>query len=168
MNNIKGIIVVAFFVIVVVSCSKDKILPSVAETNGAILAGSKGSSKTWKISSVSGTVNAGNEQTLSIGSCFLDNIYVFSNNVSQDYKNTEGSVKCNSTDSTLVEKGSWAFTSDGKSLLIDGAPYSNQNLFTTLGLPVSVEKLTDASMRLSFATDSGGNHIIIYLNFVKV
>src|SRR5258706_1740545 len=168
MRTFQSLLLIGVLGLMILACSKDKTVTPIADTNGACLEGAKGSSKSWKISSATGSQNGGAEQTLALDACFLDNLFKFTNNSTQDYENTEGLSKCVNTDSTLVEKGTWAFTSDGKTLLIDGASYSQQNLFTGIGVSVSVISLTDTNMKLSFSITGGGGNIVYYLNFVKV
>ncbi len=167
MRTFQSLLLAGVVGLMILACSKDKTVTPIADINGAFLAGAKGSSKNWQLSSGTAIPNGGQEQTLSLDACFLDNIFKFTNNTTQDYENTEGLSKCYSTDSTLVEKGSWAFTSDGKTLLIDGTSYSPQNLFTGIGVSVIVLQLTDTNMKLSFTTNGSSGTVVYYLNFVK-
>jgi hypothetical protein len=140
------------------SCSKTEVKPSAAETNGVLLAGAKGSSKTWQISSATGSFNSGSIQTLSLDDCFIDNAFKFNNDDSQSFEHTEGLTKCDSSDPTLIEKGSWAFTADGKKLIFDAIPYSNQYLFyASAGTPAIVTDLTDTSFKCSFNIVQGAD-----------
>ncbi|MBI1769068.1 MAG: lipocalin family protein [Bacteroidetes bacterium] len=168
MRAFRLILLVGVCGLMILACSKDKTVTPVADTNGAFLAGAKGASKSWKISAATGSQNGGQEQSLSLDDCFKDNVFKFSNNSAQDYENTEGSTKCVNSDSILVEKGTWAFTSDGKTLLIDGTSYSQQNVFTGIGKPVSVLQLSDATMKISFSFTGSSGTIVYYLNFVKI
>src|SRR5258706_627016 len=168
MKTLQTCLLGAVVILLIESCSKENAKPSVAETNGVTLAGAKGSSKSWLLSSGTASLNSGSYQNLSLDACFLDNIFKFTNNSTQDYESTEGSTKCNSTDSTLVEKGSWALTNDGKSLLIDGTPYSQENLFTSLGESVTIVELTDTSLKVSFAIIDGTDTYHYNLSFVKI
>jgi len=169
MRILKGLILVAVASFVISSCTKDKIVPTVAETSGVTLAGAKGSSKSWKLSSASSSQSGGTEQAVALNTCLLDNVYKFSNNSTQDFQHTEGTIKCTSSDPNIVEDGSWAFTVDGKNLLFDGTPYSSQNLFTTLGTPV-VSRIFSRFEHEAFLSylDSNNATVVIYLNFVKV
>src|SRR5437879_2171082 len=107
------------YVLLFTSCTKTENNPSAAETNATLLAGPKGGNKTWNLTSATASINGGVAQPVTnFPSCELDNIFKFSNDALQSYLQTEGSTKCMSTDSTLVETGSWGFTNDGKSLLI--------------------------------------------------
>jgi hypothetical protein len=156
-------------VLLVLSCSKDS-KPSAAETNAVTLAGAKGSSKVWMISTLSLSTNgaAAQDLTSTSNSCFLDNTYTFTNNATQDYEYDEGASKCNSSDSYIIEKGSWAFTDDGKTLLVDGTPYSSAYFLLSIGKPLSILNLTSASFTATFTyLDSLNNTNLVSMNFVK-
>ncbi len=138
------------------------------DANGVNLAGAKGSSKSWKLVNATGSLNGGATQPVTLDACFLDNLYTFSNNSAQVYQATEGATKCNPSDSTIVEEGSWAFTADAKSLLIDGNYYnSDGSLFTTLGQAVKIVQLTSTNLSLSFTVTNSQGTIVYTLNFAK-
>jgi hypothetical protein len=150
------------------ACSKTEVKPTIADSNGALIAGAKGSNKTWAISSGTYSMNGGATQTLTLDPCLTDNVFKFSNDDLQSFEHTEGVSKCTSTDSTIVEKGSWAFTADGKKLIMDVIPYSNQYLFfNSLGTPLSVNELTDSSMKISFNIVDGTTTYVLNFVFVK-
>lgn len=150
------------------SCTKTEVKPTVAETNGVLLAGAKGSSKTWQMTSATLSVNSGTTQPISFDGCLTDNVFKFSNDDNQSLEHTEGLTKCVSTDSTLVEKGSWAFTSDGKKLILDVIPYSNQYLFyISLGTPVPISDLSETSFKYSFNIVDGADTYHYTLVFTK-
>jgi|GEM_PF-1619528 len=131
------------FLAIAFSCSKDKTITPLAMTNGTLLAGANGQSKTWKIVSVTevDSLNASASVIASLGyinpdkttysqadnsipACVSDNVYTFSNNSTQDYQLAEGATEgtamlCSQSDIFLIETGNWAFTDDGKNLLID-------------------------------------------------
>src|SRR5579872_5231711 len=92
-KGLAGFIAILF----IVSCSKkDTTPPTGAETNATLLAGAKGGSKSWKITSLTQTVNGGTAQTITpssgIPACEADNVFVFSNNSTQSYQTTEGAT----------------------------------------------------------------------------
>ncbi len=124
MKSIQKSLLVFLAVIVITSCTKKETTPpTVGETNSLLLAGTKGASKTWKIISISQSINGGAAQTATpstgIPACEADNTFLFSYNTSQSYAQAEGASSCTSGDPTTVESGNWAFTDDGKTLLVD-------------------------------------------------
>jgi hypothetical protein len=174
MKNSFGIGLIIVLVIMLLACTKEKIItkvttitkPSLADSLNFVLAGPVGSSKTWRISKVTEINSAGKEVTVGVSICFLDNTFTFTNNAIQDYQCNEGPTKCNSADSVVVEKGNWAFTDDGKSLIVTGIPYSAQNLFTTLGKPFTVDQLADGVLKVSFSFfDSNSHYHLLNLYF---
>src|SRR5258706_6842680 len=163
MKTIQKGLLVFVAILVVVSCTKKETTPPTAgETNGTLLAGAKGASKSWSLTSATVSVNGGSAQAISdIPACESDNVFVFSNNSTQDYSETEGATLCQSTDPQTIEKGSWAFTSDGKSLLIDATYYpvlaqfqaeNDLPLFIlSHGEPLTVAQITDSSFTITYS-----------------
>ncbi len=150
MKKIQAGLLMFVVILLIASCTKTETTPpSGAETNAILLAGAKGASKSWTLSSATGSLNGGSAGALQLASCFQDNVYKFTNNSTQDYIDNEGATKCTSTDSTVVESGGWSFTDDGKNLVIDATPYSNNGLFGSLG-PVSVSLITAKNLNVSF------------------
>jgi len=156
----KGIVGVAV-VLAIGSCSKSETTP-IAETNGTLLAGTKGASKSWSLTSATVSVNGATAQAVTdIPACESDNVFVFSNNATQDYTETEGSTSCASTDPATVEKGSWAFTDDGKNLLIDGVYFPTSAQFQaeqdlplfilSQGEPLTVKQITASSFTVTYS-----------------
>ena len=158
---------IALFALIAFSCKKDDVTPVGAQSNGILLAGNKGSSKTWQLTAFTGAVGGGTPQNLSVDACVLDNNFVFSNNDLQRFEHSEGSTKCDAADSTIVEDGSWAFTLDGKKLLVDGTGYSGQYLFTSIGRPVDIITLTDVSMKVGFSIAFNGTTYNYTMTFTK-
>ncbi|MBS1682945.1 MAG: hypothetical protein JST48_14630 [Bacteroidetes bacterium] len=175
--------------IVIVSCSKSSTTPpSPAETNATLLAGTNGSIKTWAIAKISQTKNGNDNGSIVPGSgqndispCVSDNLFQFSNNSVQSYKVTEGSVNCLSgTYPSTIEEGNWAFTHDGKSLLIDGSVYPDDTEFNdpnTFGLAfiilaegqaLNVVSLTSSSLVLSYSYSLNSDNYVMTLSFTKV
>jgi len=101
-------------------CGGDDPAPLQAEVLAKLLAGESGSSKSWKLVTLSEKNGTGADETQSLPGCWVDNIYKFSNNPAQDYEASEGATKCASTDAATIEKGTWAFTLDGTKLTIQG------------------------------------------------
>lgn len=160
----------AVLLIALFSCTKTEVKPStsVSESNGILLAGAKGSSKTWQLASATGSLNNGTAQSITFNDCLTDNVFKFSNDDNQSLEHTEGLTKCTSTDSTLVEKGSWAFTADGKKLILDVIPYSNQYLFyLSLGTPALISDLSETNFKYSFDIVDGTDTYHYTLTFKK-
>lgn len=156
--------------LLVLSCSKESAKPSAAESNAVLLAGAKGSSKSWTISQFTQAKNgaAAQDVTSGLDTEFIDNVYVFTNNATQDYECDEGASKYNSSDPNVIEKGSWAFTDDGKTLLLDGTIYSENYFLLSLGKPLTISNLTSVSFTASFTVqDTLSNNFLITLNFAK-
>ncbi len=180
-----GLVVVAMLIIA--SCTKKETTPPTAgATNSILLAGAKGASISWKIASISQAANGttrtvvpATSSTSGIPGCEADNIFQFSY-TTQSYQQTEGATSCTPGDPATVEKGSWAFTDDGKTLLIDG----NVNItaaqvqlpaepflgFMILdGQSLTVSQLTAMSLTLSYSyIDSNSVTNIITLVFSKM
>lgn len=122
---------VCFSILAISSCSKSTVT-SVSESEGVLLAGPKGASKSWILSAVTVRVNGATAQIVSgIPTCESDNVFTFSNNSTQDYTETEGATSCATNDPAIVEKGSWGITDDGKNLLIDASYFPTTAQFTT-------------------------------------
>src|SRR5260221_1805642 len=171
-QSIAGIIVI---VALIFSCSKESTSPS--QTNGVNLTGASGSNKSWMLTAVTYTVNGGLAQSLTLSACVLDNVYKFSNNPTQDFVQTDGAVKCQTADSTVTESGNWAFTNDGKNLVVEGEWFDDlsqetdfQYLFTALGEPSTVVQLTATALTVSysFTSSSSGNKYVVTAIFAKV
>jgi len=121
-------------VLLIASCTKSSVAP-VSETNGTFLAGAKGSSKKWSLTSATVNVSGAVPQAITgIPTCESDNIFQFIYNSTQDYVQTEGATMCNSTDPSTLESGSWGFTDDGKSLLIDATLFPTSSPGTNSSL----------------------------------
>jgi hypothetical protein len=153
----------------VLSCSKESAGPSVAESKGTLLAGTKGGSKNWKLQSGTVSQNGGSAQTLNFDPCFTDNVYTFSNNSAQSYQAAEGASRCDPADANIVESGSWAFTVDGKSLLVDGTFFTPaSSLFAGIGVPVTIVSLTSTSLQLSFTLSNSSASATYNLTFASI
>lgn len=167
------------FLTIAFSCSKDKTVTPASVTNGTLLAGASGQSKTWKLTAITEAYSETGYQTQTytysvdnggLPSCVSDNIFTFSNNSTQDYSLTEGSTLCNaSVDVSNIESGSWALTNDGKNLLIDSynnissdegdeittsgsdQSYLYDVLFSVSRTPLTVVQLTATAMILNYA-----------------
>jgi hypothetical protein len=174
-------------IMVIVSCSKKETTPPTgAETNATLLAGANGGSKSWKITSISQSAN-GSTQTLTAASgnipaCEADNIFQFSNNATQSYQTTDGATQCTTGDPATLESGSWAFTTDGKTLLIDATVYVTSTQATaeplvgffvlSQGVPLTVSQISDSSMTINYTyTDTSTTPSTVYtftIIFTKV
>ncbi len=196
MKTSRWIGVIVVMTVAAFSCTKDKIVtknvyiqkPSLSDSLGLILAGDKGSSKSWKIIALTQKVNNGAPQTITVAAgdipaCEGDNIFKFSNNSQQDYLETEGATVCDSNrpDPTTIEKGSWAFTGDGKGLIVDTWVYPTAAQFQdsanepflgyfilSEGEPLTVVTLSSTSMILSYSYTLSTDTYLITLTFAKV
>lgn len=161
---------------IIVSCSKKDSPPSAGEANGALLAGAKGSSKSWNLTSISESVDGGAAQivtsTSGIPSCESDNVFVFSHTTTQSYQQTEGPTTCTTGDPTTIESGSWAFSEDGKTLFVEATIYPTATQFQnegpsngyflyyfilSVGKPWTVTQITANSLTVTYSgtfTDS--------------
>lgn len=152
------------------SCKEDDPEPLKAETQASLLAGPKGSTKSWKLSSATFQEAANPSETIELVDCVLDNIYIFSNNESQSYRATEGATRCDAADPDLVEAGTWTFTLDGKILIVlpDEISYSQSSLFSFLTYPSDVIDLTESKMTIKMNIIEEGFTYSYTLIFVKV
>lgn len=155
------------------SCSDDPD-PLQAEKNGVLLAGKKGQSKSWKLVSLTEKFNTSAAEPLALSGCFVDNDYTFSNTDEQRYESTEGATVCEDGDPDLAEAGSWAFSIDGKTLIISGDEIYSQNggLFSGLGylfqffpFPCAVSTLTEDDLVLSITLKDTEDTIVYTLTF---
>ena len=172
MKSIQKTLIVVSALLIVSCTKKETTPPSAAEVNAGLLAGTKGSSKKWKLTSISESINGGAAQTVTatsgIPACESDNVFQFSNNSAQSYIQTEGATACNvgGTDPSTIESGSWAFTDDGKSLLIDAITFPTSTQFQNespsdgyflyyfilaIGKPLTVTQLTSSSLKVTYS-----------------
>jgi len=153
--------------VILASCAKEKVSITGAEANGVILAGKKGASKSWRLTKFNVSANGAAPQPITIYACNGDDVFKFSNNDNQDFEHNDGSLKCNSTDPSIIENGSWALTLNGTRLDLGLTVYTNSYLLGDLG-PGSVTSLTEESMDLTFNQTASTNKYILYLHFEKV
>jgi len=171
------------------ACSKSSTTPpSGAETAAVLLAGAKGASISWKISSISQSKNGAAAQSVTAASgaipaCEADNIFTFSNNTTQTYVNQEGATTCTAGDPSTIESGNWAFTDDGKTLLIDATVNATSAQFSSTaepflgylvlaeGLPLNVTVLNATTLTISYTyvdnTVSPADSYLITLTFSR-
>jgi len=148
----KAFALLFFIVTILVSCKKDDPQPLAYESQAKLLAGEKGQTKTWKLVSETQQYNGGTPVTFNIPACFLDNLYIFSNNDKQEYSSTEGASKCDASDPTITETGTWSFTADGKMVVVLANSYSLQSVNSPSGLfinypfPAVVNILTETTL----------------------
>lgn len=152
------------------SCKEDDPEPLKAETQAVLLAGDKGSSKSWKLTTASFQEGSTPSVDFNLTTCVLDNIYLFTNNDDQSYRATEGATRCDSADPDLVEAGNWTFTLDGKILIVlpDELSYSDSALFSFLVYPSEVVELTESKMILKMKIIELGDSFNYTLTFVKI
>jgi len=184
-----SILLLAMTALVIDSCTKTETKSSAADASAALLAGPSGSTKSWQLTSISESMNGGTPSvvtaTSGIAACESDNIFTFSNNATQSYQQTEGATSCASTDPSTIETGSWAFTADGKSLLIESSVFPTSTQFQNEGIvassgyflyyfilnigftlnvgkPMTVTQLTSTSLTVTYSwtdTTSGTNYV---------
>lgn len=156
--------------LLVSSCKEDDPEPLKAETQAVLLAGSKGSSKSWKLSVATYQEGSDPSVDFDLTTCILDNIYSFTNNDDQSYRATEGASRCDSADPDLLEAGNWTFTLDGKILVIlpDEVNYVGGALFSSLSYPSEILDLTETSMKLKMNVVELGSSYSYTLTFVKI
>jgi hypothetical protein len=110
----------------------------------------------------------------------LDNVFQFTYSSAQSFQQTEGASSCASSDPSTIETGSWAFTDDGKTLLIDGTVNVTSTQAQSTSEPfigfmilsgqlLTVKTLTSSSMVLSysFVESTTSQTITIILTFSK-
>lgn len=155
--------------VVFTSCKEDDPEPLKAETQAVLLAGEKGSSKTWKLVSGTQQVNASSEVQITFDDCQLDDLFKFTNNDAQDYEMRGGALKCDDSDPDLLEEGTWAFTLDGSMVVILSNRTAISGLFNFYALPFPAEvlSLSDTSMSLRLVIIDSGDTIAFKLNFTK-
>lgn len=147
------------------SCKEDDPEPAY-EVKARLLAGAKGASKSWKLTSTTVT-HAGGTETFEFSPCFLDNVYKFSNNATQDYELSEGLSKCETEDPAIVESGTWSFTADGGILVVLTYDFTGSDavLFAYFAHPATVTELTENSMKLRIVLDFDGEVETYNFNF---
>lgn len=150
------LVISAMFVLALSSCKEDDPIPEY-EAKARLLAGEKGASKSWKLVSATVTYNGDTDQ-FEFEACFLDNIYKFTNNATQDYEATEGLSKCVSEADAVIESGNWSFTADGGMLIVLANDYTDSDavLFSYFTVPATVTELTENSMKLEIELDYDG------------
>ncbi len=152
------------------SCKEDDPEPLKAETQAILLAGQKGSSKSWKLTAASYQEGSSASTDINLDACILDNVYLFTNNDDQSYKATEGATTCDPADPNVVEAGNWTFTLDGEILIVlpDEVTYSTSALFSFLTYPSEIVTLTDSGMTLKMNIVDTGSPYSYTLTFVKI
>lgn len=168
-TNLRSTLAVLILSLVIISCGEDDPEPLPSEVQAVLLAGAKGSSKSWKVTKINYQEGTTPIQEFGLDPCFLDNIYTFKNNDTQDYEATEGATKCDSTNPTIVESGVWTFTTDGKMIIIlpDNLTYSINSLFTFLTYPATVVELTESSLQIRMNLVDDGVNVVYIITFVK-
>jgi hypothetical protein len=161
----------AIFIALLTGCKKEDVKPSQSEINAQLLAGNVGQSKSWTLTSWSQQIGTDSIQSLTLLPCFADNIYTFTNNSQQNYQCTEGATKCNAYDSDLVEAGTWAFTDDGKMVIIlsNILTESSNSFFSVYGFafPAEVTQLSEDtfSIQMTITQTTLGTTTVDIFNF---
>lgn len=149
-------VTICVVLVTLLSCKEDDPEPAY-EVKARLLAGAKGASKTWKLTSTTVTYE-GDTDTFEFSPCFLDNLYKFSNNATQDYELSEGPSKCATEDPAIIESGTWSFTADGGILVVLTYDFTGSDavLFAYFAHPATVTELTEDSMKLRIVLDFDG------------
>ncbi|MBS1487348.1 MAG: hypothetical protein JST43_07130 [Bacteroidetes bacterium] len=179
-------IFIALVALAVVACNKDSAKLSAAQTNASLLAGNSGANKIWSLVTIT-VSSGGNTMVFSatssnqIPACELDNLFQFTNDPAQSYVHSEGATTCHAGDTNTVEKGSWAFTNDGKTLVVDtqdfitADQYNNTNgdepyiSLMLLGYngPLTVSSITSTNMTLAYSLVGSSTTYNISLAFAS-
>ncbi|MBN8650707.1 MAG: lipocalin family protein [Cytophagales bacterium] len=156
---------ICVMLVTLLSCKEDDPEPAY-ELKARLLAGAKGASKNWSLTSATVTFE-GDTEPFEFDPCFLDNVYKFTNNATQDYELTEGLTKCATDAPTIVESGNWSFTSDGEILIVLTYNFTGSDavIFAFLARPAIVKELTEDSLKLEIELDLDGEIEIYNLNF---
>ncbi len=170
--SLQTILLLIFFVVFISGCKKDDPQPLQAEVQAKLLAGDPGSSKSWKLVTLTEKKGTGADQPQSLPGCWIDNIYKFSNNAAQDYEESEGATKCTTTDANIVEKGTWTFTLDGTKLTILGTTSfgSGTNSFpfsVYFPYPAEVVELSESILKIRMSYTFDGISTINNFTFNK-
>jgi hypothetical protein len=159
------LLILAFFLF---RCTESLLVPTEAQRSAVFLSGKVNETKTWIISRANVETTQGTFD-LNFTPCYIDNKFTFSNNNDQSYELTEGNSKCVTTDPTIIEKGTWAFTKNGKKINIAAASiFSNAAFFAFLTEPADVTELTNDRFTIKIKTVDRNNLPITYVfYFIK-
>lgn len=170
---------------VLLGCKEDDPKPTPAEQQGVLLAGKTGASKTWILTQfeIDGS-------DVFEGLCEYDNEYTFFNTAAQSFEGTEGEDECTLWDDIDgdgivdpdevfsygqdIESGAWAFTIDGKTLIISSSEIQSDfavfSRFTEIGSPFpgTVTKLTETDLTLEMNVTVGNTDIEVTITFEAV
>lgn len=160
-------------------CKDDDPKPTAAEKQAVLLAGNKDKSKVWIIDEFE--LNGDSFYPTSLD-CFFDNEYTFSNNADQTFEGNEGEANCFTDpdgdgifDSELpdqIETGQWAFSIDGKTLILLSSNFNSPvSLFSYFGdgsaaFPAEVVTLTDTVLELKMSFTYEGDSGVVTFKFV--
>lgn len=138
-------------------CGDEERDPLPFESKVTLLAGKRNESKSWILKSA-----ILNGSPLPMPECDKDNTYIFYNSAQQGYEISAGTQTCDSTDPEVFEEGSWAFASDGKTIIISGSKIYAYKSMTFFGLvtskPATILELTETSFRIEInVVDGVGN-----------
>lgn len=165
-----ALVFIAFFKLI--SCSEDEPSPSPAEVSAVFLSGEKGKSKSWKRTGTTYQTPPGEPGPLVINDCTGDNIFTFSNDDLQSFIQNEGLTKCNDANPDVVESGTWAFTADGKRMIIlsGNIPNTTGQVFSYLGLPFPAEvvELSESTFKIRMTVTNFGILAEFIVTFERV
>jgi hypothetical protein len=171
--------------VLLLACKEDDPKPTAAEKQAVLLAGNKDKSKTWILTKfeIEG-------QDLFEGLCEYDNEYTFFNNASQTFEGKEGVEECSFWDDVNgdeivdedevfsygpdIEEGVWAFTIDGKTILISSnntqSDFAIFSLFGSNGLPIPAQiiSLTETVLSLEMEAVIGSSSVTAKIEFEAV
>jgi hypothetical protein len=162
------------------SCKKDEDDPTPAEKNGVLLGGQRDKSKTWKM--VKFIIN-GTDYYNNFPPCQKDNIYTFNNNAEQSFVVDEGPTKCHYEDDPgttedesaiilpqTVEKGRWAFTTDGKIVIIAANELVSPDvaILAYFSTPGTITTLNETQFEMQIVTTSDDDSDTATLGFEAI
>lgn len=137
------ILALSSMIVLTYSCSKD-------DKTVAPLTKTEMIARAWKINTLNFTIGSVTYNAMdSLPDCMKDNLYKFTS--SGIYSSEEGLTKCNSTDPTVVETGTWLFMLNESKLKMsvtsgsfpdDDIPWSNDIIWDLVTLSATKMELT--------------------------
>ena len=161
MERMKSIIksVLLVSALVFTGCGEDEPDPKVIK-NTKLLAGNKGDSKSWVITSF--VIKDGGSSTDifdEMDVCITDNIFTFSNSANQEFEQTEGSTKCLVDDPSVIESGTWYLTTNGLKftvlVLFDDVNNEDSALFAYFPYTWAIVELSGSTLVIEYEDSDG-------------
>jgi len=155
-------------ILFLIGCGDDPDPKVLKNTN--LLAGKKGESKSWIMTSFVIREGSSSEDIfVGVDACLADNIFTFSNSDNQEFEQTEGSAKCDGADPSLIESGSWYLTSNGLTVtvIVFGNDVNNGDAALFVYFPVawSVTELSGSALVIEYVDD---DDIVYTITFEEV